>query len=209
MLLFSIPLIPNTILWWITNMSDRYIISMVLGAAFTGLYVAAYKIPSLCDAGVGIFMDAWQISAITEQKARDRFYTKVVDIYSMLLFVIASGAILMTRVIPLVLFDKSYYDAWRYIPLPVVSIVFTCLVNFLGSIYMVEKRSIRSLLTAMLSAVINIASICGGFRCTVSTVRPQRRSFVTSWFSSSAWSIPVSSSASSGIISASSSTPRC
>ncbi len=34
MLLFSIPLIPNTILWWITNMSDRYIISMVLGAAF-------------------------------------------------------------------------------------------------------------------------------------------------------------------------------
>ena len=42
MLLFSIPLIPNTILWWITNMSDRDIISMVLGAAFTGLYVAAY-----------------------------------------------------------------------------------------------------------------------------------------------------------------------
>ena len=157
MLLFSIPLIPNTILWWITNMSDRYIISMVLGAAFTGLYVAAYKIPSLVMLVSGIFMDAWQISAITEQKARDRFYTKVVDIYSMLLFVIASGAILMTRVIPLVLFDKSYYDAWRYIPLPVVSIVFTCLVNFLGSIYMVEKRSIRSLLTAMLSAVINIA----------------------------------------------------
>ena len=140
MLLFSIPLIPNTILWWITNMSDRYIISMVLGRLFTGLYVAAYKIPSLVMLVSGIFMDAWQISAITEQKARDRFYTKVVDIYSMLLFVIASGAILMTRVIPLVLFDKSYYDAWRYIPLPVVSIVFTCLVNFLGSIYMVEKK---------------------------------------------------------------------
>lgn len=130
----------------------------------------------------GIFMDAWQISAITEQKARDRFYTKVVDIYSMLLFVIASGAILMTRVIPLVLFDKSYYDAWRYIPLPVVSIVFTCLVNFLGSIYMVEKRSIRSLLTAMLSAVINIALNLWWIPLYGVNGAAARRSFVTSWF---------------------------
>ncbi len=156
MLLFSIPLIPNTILWWITNMSDRYIINYQLDASYTGAYAAAYKIPALIMLVSGIFMDAWQISAITEQKARDRFYTKVVNIYSMLLFVMASGVIMLTRVIPLMLFDKSYYDAWRYIPLPVVSIVFTCLVNFLGSIYMVEKRSVRSLLTAALSAGINI-----------------------------------------------------
>lgn len=156
MLMFSIPLIPNTILWWITNVSDRYMISYFCGTAYNGLYVAASKIPSLVMLVSGIFMDAWQISAITEQKARDRFYSRVVNIYSMLLFVMASGAILLTKVIPLILFDESYYAAWRYIPLPVVSIVFTCLVNFLGSIYMVEKKSVRSLMTATLSAAINI-----------------------------------------------------
>lgn len=156
MLKYSIPLIPNTVLWWITNVSDRYIVTHFWGETMNGMYAAAYKIPSIIMLVSGIFMDAWQISAITEQKARDKFYTKVVSMYAMLLFLLASGVILFTKVIPYILFDKVYYEAWRYIPLLVMSIVFTCLVNFLGSIYMVEKKSVRSLMTAALSAAINI-----------------------------------------------------
>lgn len=156
MLKYSIPLIPNTVLWWITNVSDRYIVSWVWDESYTGLYAAAYKIPSLVILVSGIFMDAWQISAITEEEGRNRFYTKITSLYSAFLFVLASGVILVTRFVPHILFAAEYYEAWRYIPLLTITVVFTCLVNFLGSIYMVEKKSIRSLLTAMLSAVINI-----------------------------------------------------
>ena len=156
MLKYAIPLIPNTVLWWITNVSDRYIVSWVHGEAYTGLYAAAYKIPSLVILVSGIFMDAWQISAVTEEEGRSRFYTKVSSLYSSLLFVMTSGVILLTRFVPHILFAKEYYTAWRYIPLLAVTVIFTCLVNFLGSIYMVEKKSVHSLLTALLSAVINI-----------------------------------------------------
>ncbi len=156
MLKYSIPLIPNTILWWITNVSDRYIVAEVLGEGANGLYAAAYKIPSLIMLVSGIFMDAWQISAFTEKEGRDRFYTKVMSTYSALLFVMASGVILCTRLVPHVLFAKEYYEAWKYIPLLVIAMVFTCMVNFLGSIYMVEKKSTRSLMTAAISAVVNI-----------------------------------------------------
>lgn len=156
MLKYSIPLIPNTILWWITNVSDRYIVAEILGEGANGLYAAAYKIPSLIMLVSGIFMDAWQISAFTEEEGRDRFYTKVMSTYSSLLFVMASGVILCTRFVPHVLFAESYYEAWRYIPLLVVAMAFTCMVNFLGSIYMVEKKSVRSLMTAALSAVVNV-----------------------------------------------------
>ncbi len=159
MLKYSIPLIPNTILWWITNVSDRYIVmanAAILGTAANGLYAAAYKIPSLIMLVSGIFMDAWQISAFTEEEGRDRFYTKVMSTYSSLLFVMASGVILCTRFVPHVLFAAEYYEAWRYIPLLVIAMAFTCMVNFLGSIYMVEKKSVRSLMTAALSAIVNI-----------------------------------------------------
>ena len=156
MLKYSIPLIPNTILWWITNVSDRYIVAAILGKSANGLYAAAYKIPSLIMLVSGIFMDAWQISAFTEEEGRDRFYTKVMSTYSSLLFVMASGVILCTRWVPRVLFAQEYYEAWRYIPLLVVAMAFTCMVNFLGSIYMVEKKSVRSLMTAALSAGVNI-----------------------------------------------------
>ena len=156
MLKYAIPLIPNTVLWWITNVSDRYIVAGIWGEEYNGLYAAAYKIPSLIMLVSGIFMDAWQISAVTEEKGRDKFYTKVMSMYSMLLFLMASVIIVFTRVIPHVLFDPKYYEAWRYIPLLVIAMVFTCMVNFLGSIYMVEKKSVRSLVTAAISAVINI-----------------------------------------------------
>ena len=157
MLKYAIPLIPNTVLWWITNVSDRYIVSWVWDESYTGLYAAAYKIPSLVILVSGIFMDAWQISAVTEEEGRNRFYTKITSLYSAFLFVMASGVILFTRFVPHILFAEEYYEAWRYIPLLTITVVFTCLVNFLGSIYMVEKKSVRSLLTALLSAFINIA----------------------------------------------------
>lgn len=156
MLRYSIPLIPNTILWWITNVSDRYIVAAVCGESANGMYAAAYKIPSLIMLASGIFMDAWQISAFTEKEGRDRFYSKVMSTYSSLLFVMASGVILFTRFIPRFLFAEAYYDAWRYIPLLVAAMVFTCMVNFLGSIYMLERKSARSLITAAISAVINV-----------------------------------------------------
>lgn len=157
MLKYAVPMIPNTVLWWITNMSDRYIVTHIWGEDYNGLYAAAYKIPSLIMLVSGIFMDAWQISAVTEEKERDKFYSRVMSMYSMLLFLMASVVILFTRVVPHVLFAPQYYEAWRYIPLLVISMVFTCMVNFLGSIYMVEKKSIRSLITAAISAVINVA----------------------------------------------------
>ena len=156
MLKYAIPMIPNTVLWWITNVSDRYIVSAVMGEEFNGLYAAAYKIPSLIMLVSGIFMDAWQISAVTEEKEREAFYTRVMRLYNQLLFVMASVLMVFTRVIPHVLFAPAYYEAWRYIPLLVFSMVFTCMVNFLGSIYMVEKKSVRSLVTAAISAVVNV-----------------------------------------------------
>lgn len=156
MLKYAVPMIPNTVLWWITNVSDRYLVTHFCGEEFNGLYAAAYKIPSLIMLASGIFMDAWQISAVTEEKERESFYSRVMSMYSSLLFLMASGIILCTRVIPHILFDPKYYDAWRYIPLLVIAMVFTCIVNFLGSIYMVEKKSVRSLVTAAVSAVINV-----------------------------------------------------
>ncbi len=156
MLKYAIPMIPNTVLWWITNVSDRYLVAGFLDESFTGLYAAAYKIPSLIMLASGIFMDAWQISAVTEEEDRSTFYTRIMSLYSALLFVMASGIIVCTRWIPHVLFATEYYSAWRYIPLLVISMVFTCMVNFLGSIYMVEKKSMRSLVTALISAVTNI-----------------------------------------------------
>lgn len=156
MLKYSIPMVPNTIFWWITNISNRFLIAGMMGQDYAGLYVAAYKVPSLIVLVSGIFMDAWQMSAVTETKGRNRFFTKVFTAYYALMFMAASGIILFSKVITQILVADEYYRSWQYIPLLVISTVFTCLVNFLGSIYMMEKKSMHSLGTAIVGAVINI-----------------------------------------------------
>lgn len=158
MLRYAIPLIPTTVMWWITDVCDRYIVTLVIGEAANGLYAVAHKIPTVMILVCGIFMDAWQLSVLSEKSRleRQQFFTNVFSMYQSVIFLSASGLILFAKVITKILVAPSFYDSWRYIPLLIVSTAFSCLVTFLGSIYVVEKRSQSTLWTTVLGAVGNV-----------------------------------------------------
>ena len=161
MLKYSIPLIPNMICWWITNSSDKFIVAYMSGNGANGLLTAAYKLPTIVVLVSSIFMDAWQMSAITEEKNREHFFTKVFKVYGGMLFMVASGIILLSQVLmkclTFIAKGDSYGEAWKYVPFLVMATVFSCFVTFLGSIYTVEKKSVTSMLTMAAGAAANIA----------------------------------------------------
>jgi hypothetical protein len=66
MLRFSLPLIPTTVFWWITGVSDRYLVARMRSDTENGLYAAAYKIPTLLTYMVSVFNEAWRLSAVRE-----------------------------------------------------------------------------------------------------------------------------------------------
>ena len=65
MLKYSIPMIPTTIFWWITSVSDRYMIRAFIDSEANGMYTIACKIPTIMTLLAGIFLEAWQFSAVT------------------------------------------------------------------------------------------------------------------------------------------------
>ena len=67
MLRYSIPLIPNSALWWITDYSDRYMVTLFVSESANGLYSLAYRLPNMLIMVCGIFMDAWQMSVLSEK----------------------------------------------------------------------------------------------------------------------------------------------
>lgn len=158
MLSYSMPLIPTTILWWITDVSDRYIVKAVVGADANGLYAVSYKIPTIMILLCGIFMDAWQLSVLSEKSAveRQNFFTKVFSMYQSVMFLSAGGLIVFAKFITKILVSDAFYESWKYIPVLIVATVFSCLVTFLGSIYVVEKRSKSTLWTTLLGAGVNL-----------------------------------------------------
>lgn len=158
MLKYCIPLIPTIILWWIINVSNRYLVTYFIGLDANGLYTAASKIPNFVIMFSSIFIDAWQLSAVDEYDSEDRakFFTNIFRIYSGGVFTVASALILFDQFITTILVSDSYYTSWEYVPVLIIATTFSCLVNFLASIYMAEKKSVMSMVTAMLGAVMNV-----------------------------------------------------
>ena len=159
MLRYSAPLVPSTLCSLIINISDRYLIGLLIGSAATGIYAVSNKVPNILMNVAGIFTSAWQLSALAEQpKAeKERFFSNVYAVYSAIAFVTASGVILTARLSTRLLAAPEYYEAWRYVPVLTLATTFACLGSFLSSIYMVEQRSTATLVTTMLGAACNLA----------------------------------------------------
>lgn len=158
MLKYCVPLIPTVILWWIINVSDRYMITYFIGSSENGLYTAASKIPNYVVLFAQIFIDAWQLSAVDEYESESRgeFFTKVFRVYSGGVFAVASALILFCQLLTKILVAPSYYESWNYVPILIIATTYSCIVNFLASVYMAEKKSLMSLVTAMTGTVTNI-----------------------------------------------------
>lgn len=159
LLAYSIPMIPTTIFWWITSVSDRYLVEHICGGMVNGLYSAAYKIPTLLTLLCAVFIEAWQLSAVKDsqhQSERIPFFSQVFRGFQGLMFLACSGLIAFSEIGTRILFAETYADAWVYIPVLAIATVFSALVTYLGSVYFVAKKSVLSFLTAMLGAVINV-----------------------------------------------------
>lgn len=162
MIKYSIPLIPASIFWWITNASDKKIVLYMIDSHASGLFGFAYKIPNLLVLVSTLFTEAWQLSAVADAgtgEERSRFFARVFNGYQSILTLAASGILLFCKVFVRMLDgsgDGSYFIAWRYIPLLVMATVFSCYASYLSSVYMVTKKSSLNLYTTMAGAALNV-----------------------------------------------------
>jgi O-antigen/teichoic acid export membrane protein len=157
---YCVPLIPATIMWWITNVSDSFFISGMLGQSATGIYKAAYKFPNIIMLASGVFSQAWNMSAITEKNSKTiaKFYNDVFNLFQTAVYVLSAAMLLMIRpVLTFMAVGEGFTgEAFRHSPMLLLAVVFTCFSTFMGSIYVALKKSVRSMVTASIGAGLNI-----------------------------------------------------
>ena len=66
MLKYSIPLIPNGIMWWLVSALNRPIMEANLGMHAIGIFAVANKFPAILTMIFAVFSTSWQISVIEE-----------------------------------------------------------------------------------------------------------------------------------------------
>lgn len=157
LLLYSIPLIPNTFLWWLTNVSNRYFIVFFIGASANGLFAVANKIPTLLSMLNSIFTQAWQISAVEEFDKKDKnFYSEMFNALAFLLFFGSSIILVVLKPVFSIIISNSFYDSWKYVPVLLLGVIYSSFSNFYGVNYLAAKKTLGVLKTTIYGGMANI-----------------------------------------------------
>ena len=154
---YSMPLIANSLAWWVNNASDRYILTFFCGAAINGIYAVSYKIPTILSTVQGVFYNSWSISAITEfdKDDKDGFLGNVYSMYSCISFIGCSAIMIFNIHIAKFLYSNDFYQAWRSIPFLLLGTVFNGLGLFEGCLFTAVKRTKAVSYTTFAGAIIN------------------------------------------------------
>lgn len=157
MLKYSRPLVLNEIGWWINNVSDRYIVSMICGIATNGIYSVAYKIPSILSMVQSIFNQAWTISAIKnlDSKNREKYIHAVYSTYNALMVLICSLLIIFAKIIAAVLFKDEFFAAWEFTPFLLISVIFGSMSGIIGGVLSALKKTATMGWTTFIGALVN------------------------------------------------------
>lgn len=159
MLKYSLPLIPNGIMWWLVNAFNRPLLEAHLGMHDIGIYAVANKFPGVLGMVFIVFVTSWQISVLEEYGKNDfqKFYNKVFRLVWSGLLVVFIVLTLLSKVIVSIFAANEFFEAWRYVPLLTLGVFFSNISGFAGSIFSAVKQSKYFFYSSLWGAVIAVA----------------------------------------------------
>lgn len=161
MLRYALPLIPNSLFWWLSSGINRLFITGMLGIAASGMFAAASKVPNLLNTAYSIFQQAWQLSAFQEsgEKGLARFFSRIFAIVQAGMTVLCAALSFAAPWVASVMLQGETYDAWPMIAPLLISNLFNVFATFYGTVYS----------TTMHTSFIMGTTVLGAFSCVALT----------------------------------------
>jgi len=165
MLSYSVPLVPNTMSWWLVNTVDRTVVAAVLGTAANGLLAISHKFSSLYATGISIFIFPWTESAVLHfhDADRDEFFCSVIHSMIRLFYAACIGLIACMPFLFPILIDIQFVAAYKQIPLYVMAAFLNTIVGLYSVVFQAVKKTkyiaVTSGLAAIISLLVNIILI--------------------------------------------------
>lgn len=143
MLAYSIPLIPNNIMWWLIGALNRPILESNPGMHSIGIFAVANKFPSIIVVIFSIFSTSWHISVLEEYGKPDfkKFYNQVFRLVLVVIFVTLWAICLCAKPLVYIFASSDFAEAWMYIPVLSLGAVMQCFSGFFGTPFSAVRKS--------------------------------------------------------------------
>lgn len=156
--IYSFPLIPNAISWWVFNASNRVIVSSILGVAKNGILSAASKFSGMYITLYNIFNLSWTEMVVMHVKDEDfeEFFNKMFNIASKLFISMGMGILACMPFVFPIMVDSKFKEGYNLIPILMIGSIFNVIIGLISAIYVAKKDTKAIANTSIMSAIINI-----------------------------------------------------
>ena len=161
LLVYSIPLIPNYLNWWIVDSSDRYIVLFFLGINANGILAIAHKFPTILQSIFGLFLNSWQDLAIENKKVEEGFFSSVFQNFYKFSFAFVWLLVPITKLFVWLVMGKDYKIACDFIPFYYLGAIFQAFCSFYGVGYLRTQNTKSAFFSSIYGAIMNaVVNIC-------------------------------------------------
>lgn len=159
---YSLPLVPNSISWWLIDSASRYIIRFYISLSAIGLYAAASKVPAIINILAGIFMEAWILSVLKDYNKPENkeFISNGYSYFNISILLSSYVLILLSYPISKILIRGDFIEGWVYMPYMICSSYYGALSSFLGCIYSAEKCTSLHFKTTFIGGIVSVSIGC-------------------------------------------------
>ena len=165
MLCYSIPLIPNVMVWWLISSLNRPIMEKYVGLAGIGFFAVANKFPSIVNMVFGFFQQAWIVTVLDEFKKPGfgKYYNQMLNVIVLIQITLIFFLIYASPLLIRIFAAPKFYMAWQYIPILSLAVFFTNILAYTGTVFSATRQSkyyfYSSAIGAVIAVVLNLILI--------------------------------------------------
>jgi O-antigen/teichoic acid export membrane protein len=160
MILFSFPLVPASLLYWVMNMASIYFLNFFIkDKAEIGLYQVGASVANILSLCTWAFFQAWTPFALSVSKQQNatKIYSRVFEVYCLVGFTGAFLLFFFAKDILIIFTHKNYLGAWAVIGLLAVNVIVLGVPNIMVIANSLAKKNRPYALAMAVGSVSTVA----------------------------------------------------
>src|SRR5699024_8797011 len=143
MLAYSLPLVPNSLSWWVIGASDKTVVSGFLGVAQNGNLSVSQKFSTAYTNFYSIFNLTWTENASIHHNDEnsDAYYTGIIESAIRVLACASLGIITGVALLFPVLVNENFGDAYYQVPIYMLSSLLYSCIGIFSVVYIAFKKT--------------------------------------------------------------------
>lgn len=158
LLAIGIPLVPNFLVYWVFNSSDRVMIAELIGVGASGIYAVGAKLAHASQLIYTAFAGGWQYFAFSTMKEEKQVETnsKIFEYLGVISFASTFFVCALSRVIFHLLFEEEYWGGYIVSPYLFLAPLLQMLFQVAGNQFLVIKKTWPNFLILSTGAIANV-----------------------------------------------------